>query len=62
MYKEELTDFFKMASTEGLKTKDLNFIFKALAQNGKEGQLHKEYNEKYTRFFFTTAVVSSEQN
>ena len=51
MYEEELTDFFKMASTEGLKTKDLNFIFKALAQNGKEGQLLKEYSEKQTRYF-----------
>ena len=40
-----------MASTEGLKTGDLNFIFKALAQVGKEGKLHKEYNEKYTSIF-----------
>ena len=48
---KELTDFFKMASTKGLKTEDLNFVFKALAERGKEGKLHKEYNEKYTSDF-----------
>ncbi|XP_020626019.1 uncharacterized protein LOC110063385 [Orbicella faveolata] len=40
-----------MASNGELKTGDLNFIFKALAQRGKEGKLHKEYNENYTRVF-----------
>ena len=40
-----------MASTKGLKTEDLNFVFKALAERGKEGKLHKEYNEKYTSDF-----------
>ena len=48
---EELIDFSKMASTAELKTGDVNFIFKALAQRGKEGKLHKEYNENYTRVF-----------
>ena len=51
LYEEELTDVFNMASTEGVKTEDLNFVFKALAERGKEGKLHKEYNEKYTSDF-----------
>ena len=50
-YDQELTDFSIMASIAELKTGDLNFIFKALAQRGKEGNLHKEYNENNTSVF-----------
>lgn len=46
--------------TGELKTGELNFIFKALAERGKEGKLHKEYNENYTSIFLQ--LVSSQLN
>jgi len=49
-----------MACTGKPNTNELNSIFKALAETGKEGALHREYNEKHTFVFLK--VLSSQLN
>ena len=59
--KEQVTAFFtEMAWTGEVNTGDLNIIFKALAERGKEGRLHREYNENYTSVFLK--LLSSQLN
>lgn len=47
-----------MAYTGELNTNELNSIFKALAERGKEGSLYREYSETHTNVFLK--VLSSQ--
>ena len=53
-----------MATTGDQKIQELNFIFKSLAERGKEGELYKKYNAYFTCVFLRklTSMLNKTEN